>query len=95
MAQIKRSRLFTRVLVGLVVIFAASATLSAMVAAFNLSRVLNGQYQSKGDAIARTIANASVDVLLLGQDAASLQAMVDTYAETEGVGYILVQSPEG
>src|SRR5262249_45982483 len=57
MAQIKRSRLFTRVLLGLLGIFAASAALSAGLAAWHLSGVLDQQYQSKGDAIARTIAN--------------------------------------
>jgi PAS domain S-box-containing protein len=91
----KRSRLFLRVLLTLVALFGAATVLSALLAAWLLSDTLHAQYRSKGEAIAHTIANASVDHLLLARDAASLQAMVDLYAETEGVGYILVQDRDG
>jgi len=92
----RRSSVFTRVLVAVLVLFAASAALSAAVAAWNMSRALEAQYRSKGAAIAETIASASVDDLLLEDaDLASLQAMVDQYAETEGVAYILVCDRDG
>ena len=36
-----------------------------------------------------------MDEILLARDAGSLQALVDQFAETEGVSYILVHSLEG
>jgi PAS domain S-box-containing protein len=91
----KRSRLYTRVLVVLVALFACSTALSAAVAARSLSEMLDRQYLSKGSAIALTIAGASVDDLLIGRDLAALQALVDQYARTEGVAYILVRDAQG
>ena len=41
---------------------------------------LDNEYRSKGEAIAHTIASASIDPLLLEGDAARLQDMVDRYA---------------
>src|SRR5262245_54371765 len=91
----RRSRVFTRVLVAVLALFAASAALSAAVAAWNMAGTLDTQYRSKGAAIAETIASASVDDLLMERDLATLQAMVDQYAETEGVAYILVCDRDG
>lgn len=95
MAQIKRSHLFTRVLLGLLCVFGISAALSAALAAWNLSRVLESEYRSKGVALAQALASASVDELSLERDVSALQALVDVYAETEGVGYVLILSREG
>ncbi len=91
----KRSRLFTRVLLALVALFGGSAVLSSLLAAWSLATTLDAQYRSKALAIARTIANASVDDILLERDSASLQSLVDQYAEIEGVGYILVRDRDG
>lgn len=91
----KRSRLFTRVLVALVALFGCSAALSAVLAARRMADALELQYRSKGTAIARTIADASVDELMLGRDVASLQALVDQFARIEGVAYILVRNAQG
>src|SRR4051812_4848566 len=91
----KRSRLFTRVLVALLVLFGTSAALSALIAGWSLASVLDRQYRSKGEASALTGAGASVNGLLIDRDVASLQAMVDQYAQTEGVAYILVRDVEG
>src|SRR5262245_28355940 len=91
----KRSRLFKRVLVAVLVLFGTSAVLSALMAAWSLAGVLDREYRSKGMAIALTVAGASIDGLLVTGDVASLQAMVDQYVETEGVSYILVRDAEG
>src|SRR5262249_13474577 len=93
--EMKRSGLMTRIVMGLVVLFAGSMGLSAGLAAWSLSTVLDNQYRSKGTAIAATIAGASVDDILLRADAATLQARIDQFARTEGVGYILVRSQDG
>jgi PAS domain S-box-containing protein len=91
----KRSRLITRIVMVLVVLIAGSVGLSAGLAAWSLSAVMDNQYRSKGTAIAATIAGASVDDILMRADAATLQARIDQFARTEGVGYILVRSQDG
>ena len=87
--------LTTRVLVAVVALFVAAAALSGLLAALLLAETLDRQYRSKGEAIAATVAGASMDDVLLGKDAGSLQALVDQYAETEGVSYILVHNRAG
>ena len=69
--------------------------LVGVLAALVLAETLDRQYRSKGEAIATIIAGASVDDILLDRDAGSLQALVDQYAETEGVSYILVHNRAG
>lgn len=91
----KPSRLYTKVLVVLVALFACSAALSAAVAARSLANMLDRQYRSKGTAIAVTIAGACIDDLLIDQDVASLQDLVDQYKRTEGVAFILVRDRDG
>ena len=89
------SNLYSRVLIVVVALFVVAAALSGVLAALVLSRTLDQQYRSKGEAIAAIVAGASVDDILLERDAGSLQALVDQYAETEGVSYILVHNRAG
>jgi PAS domain S-box-containing protein len=91
----KRSRLITRIGLVLVALFGCSAVLSAGLSAWSLSKLLEKQYRSKGQAIAVTIAGASIDDILLQKEAATLQARINQFARTEGVGYILVRDHEG
>jgi CheY-like chemotaxis protein len=84
----------TRVLAILLALFGATAAASSALSAWSLSRTLTEQYESKGKAIADTIAEASVDILI-NRDPATLQAKVDEYLETEGVAYIFVTDSEG
>jgi PAS domain S-box-containing protein len=91
----RRPRVFSRVLVAVLALLAASAALSGAVAAWSMARAMEAQYRSKGTAIAETIASASVDGLLEDRPLDGLQAMVDQYAETEGVAYILVCDRNG
>ena len=65
-----------------------------MVSAWTLQSALTDEYKSKARAVADTIAGASVDNLL-NRDAASVQAVIDQYAEIQGVAYIFVVDPHG
>jgi signal transduction histidine kinase/DNA-binding response OmpR family regulator len=68
---------------------ALSATLSWMV-----ERNLTQQYQSKGTAIADSVASSSAEILLY-RDAATIQAMLDQYLEIQGVSYVFVVDAKG
>lgn len=91
----KRSRLFTRVLWVVVALFATSAVVSGALAARALANTLDRQYRSKGATIAETIAGACARDLLLNDDVATVQDLVDQYRAIEGVAYIIVRDQDG
>ena len=90
----KPSRLFTRALLVLTALFAVAGAATAVLSAWTLQSALTDEYKSKARAIADTIAGASVDNLLY-RDPASVQAVIDQYAEINGVAYIFVTDPKG
>ena len=92
--EMKPSRLFMRVLLILAGLFALAGTATAVLSAWTLNAALSEEYESKARAIADTIASASVNDLT-NSDPASVQAMLDQYAETQGVAYIFVIDPKG
>lgn len=90
----RRPRLFTRVLLSVLALFAAGAGASALLAAWHLASTLDQQYRSKGTALAQALAGASAaGSRRLDPDA--LQALVEQYAATEGVAYIIVCDRDG
>jgi sigma-B regulation protein RsbU (phosphoserine phosphatase) len=83
------SRLFRKTLVLMIVLFGILATGTSILAAWNHYRNLTREYQSKGVAIAKSIADSSVE-LLLNADASTIQSVVDQFTEIEGVSYVVV-----
>jgi PAS domain S-box-containing protein len=90
----KMSRLFRRALVAIVIIFGVVANASALLSAFILYTDLTDEYETKGLAIAGSIAEASVEILL-NRDASTVQAMIDKFLDIEGVGYVYVRDNDG
>jgi methyl-accepting chemotaxis protein len=88
------SKLFKRTLLLMVALFGIIATGTSIVSAWNLYHELTEEYQSKGTAIAKGIADSSVEVLL-NRDASTVQAIVDQFTEIEGVSYVLVTDRSG
>ncbi len=94
MAAVRRSKLFTRTLVILLAVFAVMANGASLLSGWELYEGLVAEYRSKGRAIARSIADSAVD-LVLASDLETLQATVDQFAEIGGVSYVLVQTADG
>ena len=93
----KSSRLFNKVLLMLLLVFAVTTVAIAIFSAKILDRNLTEQYESKGTAIANSIAESSVEVLLY-RDAATIQAMIDQYldeGQIQGVSYVFVVNADG
>ncbi len=90
----KMSRLFRKTLAAIVIIFGLVANATALLSAWILYQDLTDEYVTKGRAIAGSIAEASVE-LLLNRDASTVQAMIDKFLEIEGVGYVYVADEEG
>ncbi len=87
-------RLFKKTLILMVILFGVIATTTSIVSGWNLYRQLTKEYQSKGTAIAKSIADSSVE-LLLNRDASTVQAVVDQFTEIEGVAYAFVADRHG
>jgi methyl-accepting chemotaxis protein len=90
----KRFRLFTKVCALLVLLFGVTAVAVATLSAWSLDSNMSESYQSKGTAIARSVAGSSVEVFLF-RDAATIQAMIDQYLDTRGVAYVFVVNARG
>ncbi|MEF3696894.1 ATP-binding protein [Desulfolutivibrio sp.] len=90
----KMSKLFRKTLVAIVILFGVVANASALLSAWILYTDLTDEYETKGRAIAGSIAEASVEILL-NRDASTVQAMIDKFLDIEGVGYVYVLDNEG
>jgi PAS domain S-box-containing protein len=86
--------LFGKTLILLVCLFGIMTAALALLSAWILDRKLTSEYESKGTAIAQSIAKQADEVLLF-RDAATLQSMIDEYLSTEGVRYVFVKDFEG
>ncbi|OAI39892.1 hypothetical protein AYO40_05315 [Planctomycetaceae bacterium SCGC AG-212-D15] len=85
----KGARLSTKILLLMVAMSGVTIAATAVFSAWIMNSGLTQQYESKGTAIAYSIANSSVDALLY-RDASTVQSQVDQYLETEGVAYVFV-----
>ena len=88
------SKLFKKILFMMILLFGIIATIISACAAWMLYDRIIQEYKSKAIAVAKNIADASIEVLL-GRDASTIQSMVDQLHETKGIGYVLVTSQDG
>jgi PAS domain S-box-containing protein len=75
-------------------LFTATALSMIGLSAWELRSNLTKEYQTKGTAIANSIAGSSVDILLY-RDSSTIQAMIDQYLDIEGVSYVFVEDGHG
>ncbi len=90
----RRSKLFRRTLVMMIVLFGIISIASTVLSALTLYRHMVSEYISKGRAIARSIASSSAEVLI-NRDLSTVQAMIDQFLEIEGAAYVFVEDPDG
>jgi sigma-B regulation protein RsbU (phosphoserine phosphatase) len=90
----KMSKLFQKTLVLVVILFGVIATATSLLSAWNLNKHLTEQYRSKGTALAKSVADSSVETLL-NSAAPTIQATIDQFLEIEGVSYVFVVDGQG
>jgi sigma-B regulation protein RsbU (phosphoserine phosphatase) len=90
----KTSRLFTKTLILIVILFGVIATATSILSGWTLYRSLTMEYRSKGIAIAKGVADSSAEILL-NRDLATVQAVIDQFDEIEGVAYVFVSDSRG
>jgi methyl-accepting chemotaxis protein len=90
----KNARLLTKALALLGGLFAVTLTATALFSAWLLDSTITVEHESRGKAIANSIATVSVETLLY-RDLSSVQAMIDQYLDTQGVSYVFVEDAQG
>lgn len=93
MAKVKGLSLFQKTGLLAFCLFGFISITTSALTAWTLYDRLTQEYMSKGSAIARSIAGASQEILLV-RDAATVQSMIDQYLEIEGVAYVFVVDGE-
>jgi len=83
------SRLFLKTVFSIIFLLAIFALSTMLYFSRQLRIRMIGEFESKGKAIADSIANSGGEVLL-SRDASTIQAVVDQYGEIDGVGYVFV-----
>jgi sigma-B regulation protein RsbU (phosphoserine phosphatase) len=94
METMRTSRLFTKTLILIVILFGVIATATSILSGWTLYRSLNAEYRSKGIAIAQGVADSSTEILL-NRDLSTVQAIIDQFREIGGVGYVFVTDAQG
>jgi phosphoserine phosphatase RsbU/P len=89
----KLTKLFHKTLLVMVLLFGVIATATSILSAWHLHQHLTTQYRSKGEALAKSIADSNVEALL-NNSAATLQATIDQFLDIEGVAYVFVIDAE-
>jgi len=91
---VKTLRLSHKALAIVICLFSITALSMVGFSAWVLHSNLTKEYQTKGTAIANSIAGSSVEILLY-RDASTIQAMIDQYLDIEGVSYVFVVDAQG
>jgi phosphoserine phosphatase RsbU/P len=90
----RTSRLFTKTLILIVILFGVIATATSILSGWTLYRSLTAEYRSKGIAIAQGVADSSAEILL-NRDLSTVQATIDQFSEIAGVAYVFVTDGQG
>ncbi|MGH7278398.1 MAG: methyl-accepting chemotaxis protein [Candidatus Rokuibacteriota bacterium] len=82
-----------KIMVFLAAVLVPLAAVTWYISADKLRERMTEEFTSKGEAIANSLANSGVD-LVLTRDASTVQSLVDQFASISGVAYVLVYDPQ-
>jgi twitching motility protein PilJ len=88
-----RVGLLAKIILFLATVLIPLAAVTAYVSVDALRERMTEEFTSKGSAIANSLANAGVD-MIINRDASTVQSMVDQVAEIGGVAYVMVYDPQ-
>ncbi len=87
-------KLFQRTRFGIFLLFGIIALSTSALCIYTVDTQLTTEYESNSQNIAKSIADASVDILL-NRNLATLQSMIDQFVEIQGIRYIYILSENG
>ena len=85
----KITRLFQRTMFGIFFLFLCISVSTSIVSIYSVDVHLTSEYEENSRDIAKTIADASVDIIL-NRDLSSLQSVIDQFVEIQGISYIYI-----
>ena len=90
----KIQKLFQKTRFGIFALFGLIVLSTSILCIYTVDTQLSAEYESNTRNIAKTIADASVDILL-NRNLATLQSMIDQFVEIQGIRYIYITSESG
>ena len=94
MPEIKVKKLFRKTMFGVFLLFGVIGLSTSILNVYTVDTHLSEEYISNSKGIAKTIADASVDILL-NRDLAALQSLIDQFLEIQGIRYIYIANESG
>ncbi len=94
MSNFKVRKLFQKTLFGVFFLFGFIGLSTSILCVYTVDTHLSSEYESNSRNIAKTIADSSVDILL-NRDLATLQSLIDQFAEIQGINYIYITNENG
>jgi sensor histidine kinase regulating citrate/malate metabolism len=90
----KIQKLFQKTRFGIFALFGLIVLSTSILCIYTVDTQLSAEYATNSKDIAKTIANASVDILL-NRNLATLQSMIDQFVEIQGIRYIYITNEKG
>lgn len=90
----KVKKLFQKTLFGVFSLFGLIGLSTSILCVYTVDTHLSEEYVSNSQNIAKTIADASVDIML-NRDLSTLQSLIDQFVEIQGIKYIYVTNELG
>ncbi|MCY3774141.1 MAG: hypothetical protein OXG98_19225 [Gemmatimonadetes bacterium] len=90
----KIQKLFQRTRFGIFLLFGVIVLCTSALCIYTVDTQLTAEYETNSQNIAKSVADASVDILL-NRNLATLQSMIDQFVEIQGIRYIYITSEDG
>ena len=94
MEQVRVAKLFRKTMFGIFVLFGLIAVSTSALCVYTVDRQLSQEYEANSRAIAQTIANSSMDIIL-NRDMSTLQSLIDQFKEIQGIKYLYIVDENG
>lgn len=88
------AKLFRATMFGIFLLFGLIALSTSALCVYTVDKQLSSEYEANSRAIAQSIANSSLDIIL-NRDLSTLQSLIDQFKELQGIKYIYIVSEDG
>jgi sensor histidine kinase regulating citrate/malate metabolism len=91
---VKVAKLFQKTMFGIFLLFGLIAVSVSALCISTVDTQLSAEYEANSRAIAQSIANSSMDIIL-NRDLSTLQSLIDQFKEIQGIKYIYITDEHG
>ncbi len=90
----KIQKLFQKTLFGIFMLFGVIGVSTSALCIYTVDTQLSKEYETNAKGLSKTIADASVDIIL-NRGLSALQSLIDQFVEIQGISYIYVVNDTG